>query len=136
MQPRNAAGRFEIRIPRADDDASDAGVEDRLRAWRGRTRVIARLEGHVERGSAHVVAARGRVAKRFDFGMRLAAHPVKSLAERRRTERENGADRRVRRRASAPAFREFASTPQIHAVERREMSGRYGETSTPFQKAT
>jgi hypothetical protein len=68
--------------------------------------------------------------------MRLAALAVKAFTERGRAERQNGADRGIRRRASAPALGEFAGTPQIHAVERREGSGGYGETSTPFQKAT
>jgi hypothetical protein len=94
--------------------------------------MIARLERHVRRRAANVVPARGRIAQRFDFSMRVAAHVMVPLAEGRRPECDHRANGRIWRGATAPALREFARAAQIDAVER----GDYLTTSTPFQKAT
>ena len=97
--------------------------------------MIARLEGDVQRRAGHGIAAARGVVDRLDFGMRLAAQVVETLAERLRAARNDGPDARVGRRISATAGSELARPPQIDAIEAG--NGRdYAVTSTPFQKAT
>ena len=98
--------------------------------------MIAGFERDVQRRAAHVATGGVRRTERLDFRMRLAADVVESLAERRRAERDDGPNDRIRRRVSAPAKRELAGAAQIDPVERGEGRDGYGVTSTPFQNAT
>ncbi len=72
-EPRRALpGDQRIRIAHGDDDAADAGGDQRVGAGRRAAVVRARLERDVDGRAAHVVAARRRVAQGHDLGVRAA----------------------------------------------------------------
>ena len=92
--------------------------------------MVARLERDIRGRAAHVVPARGCIAQRLDFGVRLTAATVPAFAERDAVAHDDAAHRRVRCGVGDGARRELDGAREVAAI------AVYGVTSTPFQKAT
>ena len=116
-----APGGLRARVVAADDDARDAGLEDRLGARRRVPVVAARLERDVQRRAVQVrVAARG---DRVDLGVRAAVVVVPALAEHRAVARDDGPDERVGAHATAAPLRELDRAGEVDVVALRALHG-------------
>ena len=73
LEPRRAAaGDERVRVAQGDDDAADAGGDERVGARRRAAVVRARLERDVDGRAADVDAARRGIAQRHHLGVRAA----------------------------------------------------------------
>jgi hypothetical protein len=81
--PHAPAGNFGVGIDVSDEDAPDAGLEDRFGARTGASDVTARLEGHREGRPAKRTrsVAAGGAAERHDFGVGATDGPRIATAE-------------------------------------------------------
>ena len=119
-RPRGASrGRLHAsdRIALTRDHARDAGLEQRVDARRRRAVVRARLEGHVHRGAARLLA---RGFERDDLRVRPALALVPALADDLVSGDHDGADDRVRMGRPAPALGELERSlqePWLHAAD-------------------
>ena len=93
-----------LRIELTRDHPRDAGFEQRVDAGRRRAVVRARLERHVHRGAARLLA--GSV-ERDDLGVRPALALVPALADDLVSGDHDGAHDRVRMCRPAPALGEL-----------------------------
>jgi hypothetical protein len=98
------------------DDASDAGLDKRVRARRLATLVGARLERHVRGRAGGIVSASSAVPERGALCMEAAQLNVPALAERLAAARDDTSDHGVGRDQSAPAFGNLECPGEVRAV--------------------
>ena len=102
------------RIVAGDDDPPDAGLADRLGAWRCAPLVAARLERDVERRPGEIMTP--GIADRLHLGVRRAERRVIALAERPAVDRDHGADERIGRNAAGAVLGELDRPRQVACV--------------------
>src|SRR4051812_3787216 len=120
-----AAGGLLGRVVGRDDDAGDAGVDDRVGARRRAPVVAARLERDVHRRAAGVGHAAGR--QRLALGVRASVRDVVALAEHLAVLHHDGSDERVRRRPPAPAARELDGPGEMWVIGLKERAHEVGK---------
>ena len=114
QDPQAAAGGLLGRVVGGDDDAPDAGLDDRVGARRRLALVAARLERDVERRAFEVGHPAG--LDRVDLGVRAAVDLVPALAEHLAVARDHGADDRVRLDRPEPPAGELDRTREMQPV--------------------
>jgi len=102
---------FWIRIGCADDDASDAGGDDGIRARRRATVCATGFECDVKRRAARIVTAFVRAAKRLDFRVRQARAPMPAASDDFAAFHQHRADHWIRRSRAVAAPGEAQSRP-------------------------
>ena len=117
-EPRRAAARDErVRVAQGDDDAADAGGDERVGARRRAAVVRARLERDVDGRAADVDAARGGVAQRHHLGVRAAGFLRVAAADDAAVGADDdAADARVRVRQTPTACAASASASRMGAA--------------------
>jgi hypothetical protein len=103
-----------IRILHGGDNSRNAGVDDAGHARTGASEMAAWLERAVERRPSRAIAG---LVERDYLGMRFADTAMEALSHDDAVRRDhNGADQRVRTRASSPTFGQLQRALHVVAV--------------------